>query len=82
MKQENIESELFHLLHKAVMLINEGREYDDKVVIFDREFGDAVRILMQEDISRNLNKLILDDWDSDAERYSDFCCGGNRNDDA
>jgi hypothetical protein len=79
LKEESLESELFHLLHKAVMLINEGREYDDKLLVFDRELGEAVKIIMQEDISRNLNKLIIDDWDSDAERYSD-CCGGERND--
>ncbi len=43
------EDEIFHLIHKAIWLINEGREDDDEILVLDGEIGEAVKIILGED---------------------------------
>ncbi len=46
-KQE-IEAEVFHLLHKAIGIINEKR-FIEKLEVLDGEISKAVRVLLDED---------------------------------
>lgn len=70
--EEHTEIELFHLIHKALMLINEYREQDEQVKVFDREIGEAVKQIVTDNISRNLTLLILNEYSEDLERKADM----------
>lgn len=78
LEQDALEIELFHIIHKAIYLINEGREAEEQVGVLDREIGEAVKVILLEDISRSLNRLLLAQRDEDFERYADI--GGFAND--
>ena len=43
-------AEIFHIIHKAIWAINEGRPLTDKVCILDREIGGAATLICKEDI--------------------------------
>ena len=58
-KDNSIKEELFHIIHKAICLINEDRvkEKIEKVTIFDREIGKAIDTIYKEDLG-NLRKVL------------------------
>lgn len=43
------EEELFHILHKAIELINTEREESEKILILNKELGKAAEVIMKED---------------------------------
>ena len=46
--KQQIESEAFHLLHKAIGIINQDRIINP-IEVLDKEIGKAVKILLNED---------------------------------
>lgn len=42
------EDELFHIIHKAMWMVNEKRPELEKIQVLDREIGDVVKIIQKE----------------------------------
>lgn len=71
-----LQDEIFGLLHRAIAYINEGREADEQIEVFDRELGYAATMLIERTAIREvLNRRILDDYNADLERYADLSGG-------
>lgn len=55
-----VEEELFHIIHKVIWLINEGRRKKQEIHLLDNEIGYAVQMIRREDIVA-LRKVLNED---------------------
>ena len=50
--ESDLEDDAFHIIHKAIMLINEGRTKEEELSVLDGEIYMASKIIAKEDLNR------------------------------